>query len=83
MFAYGLNPIPTNFTDPGVLPMLQSSFVFWRVSKGAPGLPEEGGPWDSAMPRWEQFLTNEELWDVTLFIYDYTDYIPRANEEHE
>ncbi|HXV77883.1 MAG TPA: c-type cytochrome [Candidatus Polarisedimenticolaceae bacterium] len=81
MFAHALNPIPSNFNDPGVLPMLQESFVFWRVSKGAPGLPEEGGPWDSAMPAWENFLTTEEMWDVVLFLYDFNDYRPRAREE--
>jgi len=82
MFAYGLNPIPTNFTDQGVLPMLQESFLFWRVATGAPGLPLEGGPWDSAMPAWEKFLTEEEMWDVILFLYDYNDYRPRALTEH-
>jgi mono/diheme cytochrome c family protein len=82
MFAHALNPIPSNFTDPGVLPMLQESFLFWRIAKGAPGLPEEGGPWDSAMPAWESFLTEEEIWDVVLFLYDFNDYRPRANVEH-
>src|SRR6185295_3277371 len=43
MFATRLNPVPSNFTDINVLPILQESFVFWRVSKGGPGLPEEGG----------------------------------------
>jgi mono/diheme cytochrome c family protein len=81
MFAHGLNPIPTNFTDQGVLPMLQESFLMWRIAKGGPGLPEEGGPWDSAMPAWENFLTEEEMWDVILFLYDYTDYRPRALHE--
>jgi mono/diheme cytochrome c family protein len=84
MYAHALNPIPSNFNDPGVLPMLQESFVFWRISKGAPGLPEESGPWDSAMPAWEDFLTEEEMWDVVLFLYDFNDYRPRAREEgHE
>ena len=82
MFAHALNPIPSNFTDQGVLPMLQESFLFWRISKGAPGLPEEGGPWDSAMPAWESFLTEEEIWDVILFLYDFNDYRPRARVEH-
>ena len=81
MFAQALNPIPSNFTDPGVLPMLQESFIFWRVSKGAPGLPEEGGPWDSAMPAWEKFLSEEEMWDVILFLYDFTGQRPRARHE--
>ena len=82
MFAHGLNPIPSNFTDSGVLPMLQESYLFWRVSKGAPGMPDEGGPWDSAMPAWENFLTEEEMWDAIAFLYDYNDYRPRAQEVH-
>lgn len=81
MFIHGLNPIPTNFTDPGVIPMLRDTFLFWRISKGAPGLPEEGGPWDSAMPVWEKFLTEDEMWDAVLFVYDFTGYKPRMKEE--
>lgn len=84
MFIYGLNPIPSNFTDPGVLPMFQETFFFWRIAKGGPGLPEEGGPWESAMPAWEKFLTEDEVWDSILFMYDYTGFEPRAREEgHE
>ena len=83
MFVHGLNPIPTNFTDPGTIPMLRDTFLFWRISKGGPGLPEEGGPWDTAMPAWEKFLTEDEIWDVVLFLYDFTGYKPRAKEgEH-
>lgn len=81
MFAYGLEPLPTNFTDAGILPNFTESFFMWRIAKGAPGLPEEGGPWDSAMPRWEQFLTDEEMWEVLLFLYDFTDKAPRAAGE--
>lgn len=78
MFAHALNPIPTNFQDPGTIAQLQESFLFWRIAKGGPGLPEEGGPWMSAMPAWEQFLTTEEMWDVILFLYDFTGTRPRA-----
>ena len=78
MYAHGLNPIPTNFTDAGNIPQLQESFLFWRIAKGGPGLPEEGGPWLSAMPAWEQFLTEEEIWNVILFLYDFTGSRPRA-----
>ena len=81
MYAHGLNPIPTNFTDPGTIPQLQESFLFWRIAKGGPGLPGEGGPWDSAMPAWEKFLTEEEIWDVILFLYDHTGFRPRAAGE--
>jgi hypothetical protein len=80
MFVHGLDPIPTNFTDSGTIPMLRDSFLFWRISKGGPGMPEEGGPWDSAMPAWEKFLTEDEIWEVILFLYDFTGTKPRARE---
>jgi hypothetical protein len=81
MFVHGLNPIPTNFADPGTIAMLRDSFLFWRISKGGPGLPAEGGPWDSAMPVWEKFLKTDEIWNVILFLYDFTGQKPRAKEE--
>ena len=81
MFVHGLDPIPTNFTDPGTIAMLRDTFLFWRISKGGPGLPEEGGPWDTAMPAWENFLKEEEMWDAILFLYDFTSQKPRAREE--
>jgi len=81
IYARGLVPIPTNFADPGVLDSFQETFFFWRISKGGPGLPEEGGPWSSAMPRWEQFLSDEQMWEVLLFLYDFTGLRPRARED--
>lgn len=78
IFAHGLNPIPTNFQDPGTIAMLQEGFLFWRVSRGGPGMPEEGGPWMSAMPAWEKFLTVDEMWSVIAFLYDFTEQRPRA-----
>ena len=85
MFVHGLDPIPTNFTDPGTIPMLRETFLFWRISKGGPGLPDEGAPWDTAMPAWEKFLKEEEMWDVILFLYDFTGQRPavRALEQVE
>jgi hypothetical protein len=80
MFAHGLDPIPTNFTDPATIAGLRDTFLFWRISKGGPGLPEEGGPWDSAMPMWEKLLKEEEIWDVILFLYDFTGQKPRGRE---
>ena len=79
MFAHGLDPIPTNFHD--TIPQLGETFLFWRISKGGPGLPEEGGPWDTAMPAWEKVLKEEEMWDAILFLYDFTGLRPRAKEE--
>ena len=79
MFVHGLDPIPTNL--PETIPLLRDTFLFWRISKGGPGLPEEGGPWDTAMPAWEKFLKEEEIWDAILFLYDFTGQKPRAREE--
>jgi mono/diheme cytochrome c family protein len=82
MYAHGLNPAPANFIDQGVLPNFQETFFFWRIAKGGPGMPDEGGPGDSAMPEWERFLSNDEIWEVVLFLYDHTGYRPRAREQH-
>jgi len=81
MFVHGLDPVPTNFADGATIPNLRETFLFWRIAKGGPGLPEEGAPWASAMPAWEQFLSEEEIWDVILFVYDFTGQRPRAREE--
>jgi mono/diheme cytochrome c family protein len=81
MFAYALDPVPTNFADGDTIANLRDTFLFWRASKGGPGLPEEGGPWDTAMPAWEKFLKEEEIWEAILFLYDFTGEKPRAKEE--
>ncbi|MCI0597063.1 MAG: cytochrome c, partial [candidate division Zixibacteria bacterium] len=71
IFAHTFDPIPANFQDPTTIAMLQESYIFWRVAKGAPGLPEESTPWASAMPAWENFLTEDEIWDVIIFMYEF------------
>jgi len=80
-FAYGFNPLPANFQDNGTIAQLTESFVFWRIAKGGPGLPSEGTPWNSAMPKWEDFLTEREIWTVILFLYDQTGWKPRTWEK--
>jgi mono/diheme cytochrome c family protein len=82
MFVHGLDPIPTNFADGDTIANLRETFLFWRASKGGPGLPEEGGPWNSAMPAWEKILKEDEIWDAVLFLYEFTGERPRAREEH-
>ena len=78
MFSHAFNPTPANFIDPGTIAMLQEAFLFWRVSKGGPGLPNESTPWSSAMPPWEEHLKTEEIWKVILFEYWYTGWHPRT-----
>lgn len=83
IFAHGFDPIPANFQDATTIAMLQESYLFWRIAKGGPGLPVESTPWASGMPAWELFLSEEEVWDVILFLYEYTEQSPRAKEVHE
>ncbi len=77
-YAEALNPVPLNFQDIGTIAQLQESFLFWRIATGGPGLPKEGAPWISSMPVWQNFLSEEEIWKVILFLYDYTGHQPRA-----
>jgi mono/diheme cytochrome c family protein len=81
-YAQGLNPVPLNFQDVGTIAQLQESFLFWRIATGGPGLPKEATPWISSMPVWQDFLSEEEIWKVILYLYDYTGRRPRS-WEHE
>lgn len=80
LFAKGVNPPPANLMDPGTIAQLQESYVSWRINQGGVGLPPESAPWNSAMPKWEHMLTEEEQWKVILFLYDYTGHTPRTWE---
>ncbi len=77
-YAAGLNPTPLNFQDVGTIAQLQESFLFWRIATGGPGLPGEAAPWISSMPVWQEFLTEDEIWKVILFLYNYTGRQPRS-----
>ncbi len=80
-YARALNPVPLNFQDVGTIAQLQESFLFWRIVTGGPGLPKEGAPWISSMPVWRDFLSEDEIWQVILFLYDYTGHRPRSWEQ--
>jgi DMSO reductase family type II enzyme heme b subunit len=77
LFAEGFNPIPANFQDIGTIAQLQEAFLFWRITTGGPGLPKEGTPWNSAMPVWHEMLSEEQVWQVITFLYDYVGQVPR------
>ena len=82
-FAYGFNPPPANFQDPGTIAMLQEAYLFWRIAKGGPGLPKESTPWSSVMPSWEDRLDEQQIWQVIMYLYDATGQAPRRWEtEH-
>ncbi len=79
-FADGYTPPPVDFTDQGTIAQLQESYVYWRIKTGGPGLPSESQPWNSAMPIWEDFLTDDEIWKVVLYIYEGAGVEPRTWE---
>lgn len=80
-FAHAFNPAPLSFADNGTIAQLTESYVFWRVAKGGRALPREGTPWNSAMPAWEDFLPENEIWSVILFLYEHTGWEPRSWEK--
>jgi len=69
LFGDRFFPHPADFTRPGSVVSLPESFAYWRIMKGGQGLPEKFAPWDSAMPAWENQLTEEDVWKVILYIY--------------
>jgi mono/diheme cytochrome c family protein len=78
--APGLNPPPADFTDIGTIAQLQESYLFWRIAKGGPGLPREAHSWNSSMPIWEDYLSQEDIWKVIMFLYEGAGVSPRTWE---
>ena len=76
-YATALDPLPTDFGDVGTIAQLQESFLFWRITTGGPGLPKGGNPWNSAMPVWHEMLSEEDVWNVITFLFDYVSQVPR------
>lgn len=61
--AVGLDPKPANLGDSDMMSTLTDGYLFWRVTKG--GTIE---PFNSAMPSWEQVLTEDQRWQVISFV---------------
>ncbi len=74
------NPLPQPFKGQDTIAQLSEAYLFWRITTGGPGLPAESAPWDSSMPAWESILSEDEIWKVILFVYDYTGNRPRSWE---
>ena len=81
-FASGFNPQPADFVGPNTIAQLAEGYVFWRIAKGGPGLPKESTPWNSAMPAWEDRLTEEQVWQVVYYLYETTGHPPRVMGSH-
>ena len=81
-FAVALNPLPANFRDSGTISQLEETYVYWRIATVGPGLPYGATPWNSSMPVWQDFLSPDEIWQVTAYIYEASGSTPRVSEEH-
>jgi mono/diheme cytochrome c family protein len=77
-FADALNPLPANFRDSGTISQLEEGYVYWRVATGGPGLPQGATPWNSSMPVWQDFMSENEIWQVLAFIYEGSGSTPRT-----
>jgi mono/diheme cytochrome c family protein len=78
--ARGLRLKPADFTDPGTLATLVEPYARQRVLDGGIGLPANGSPWDSAMPRWKDELGEDEVWSILLAEYEIASVEPRVPE---
>jgi cytochrome c len=69
LFGDRFTPPPADFHK-AIAQGKSESYFFWRILKGGKGLPKELHPWESAMPAWEETLSADEVWQVTLFIFE-------------
>ncbi len=78
--ARGLRLRPVDFTDPGAIASVVEAYAFWRVREGHAGLPAVAAPWNSAMPAWQEQLSDEEIWKIILAEYRIAGTEPRRPE---
>jgi len=69
VFGESFFPPPADLAHPKSILSKSPAYSFWRIAKGGPGLPEKFAPWDSAMPAWENQLSEEETWKIVTFIH--------------
>ena len=70
-FASGFNPQPADFVGEHDRPARRGLRVLAH-RQGRPGPPKESTPWNSAMPAWEDRLTEEQIWQVVYYLYETT-----------
>lgn len=79
--ARGFRLRPANFHDPGTIATLVEPYALQRVRDGGIGLPPNGSPWDSAMPRWkDDFEDDDIIWKILLAEYEIAGVNPRVPE---
>lgn len=81
LIGLGQDPPPTDFVDGPLLGEVSEAYLFWRIARGGPGLPREFAPWRSAMPAFEDEITESETWDVITFLYDSVNMLPDSRQQ--
>lgn len=79
--AVGFRLKPADFTDPGLIATVVEGYALWRIRDGGRGLPKESTSWDSAMPRWKDELSDDQIWKIILAEYDTAGVEPRLPEK--
>jgi len=69
LYSESFYPQPANFLHPNSILSEPKSYAYWRIMKGGPALPKKYNPWDSAMPAWEDVLSETDVWNVIQYIY--------------
>ena len=61
--AASLDPGPADLTDGMMMQALSDAYLYWRITKGG-----VGEPFNSAMPAWDEALTEEQVWQLVMFL---------------
>jgi mono/diheme cytochrome c family protein len=70
LFGKSFFPPPADFTRLNSILARPQAYTFWRIMKGGKGLPKKYEPWNSAMPAWEDTLSEKDVWKIITYIYD-------------
>ena len=82
LFSLGQTPPPSDFRGKRGIAQVSEPQLFWRIATGGPGLPRDSAPWNSTMPVGAEFLSEDEIWTLIIFLYDRVGEVPKAwNEE--
>ena len=76
LFARAFQPQPANFRDTGTIAQLDENYVFWRIKEGGPGLPRGSIEYRSAMPVWDEILSDKQIWKIIMFEYTSAGVLP-------
>ena len=58
-----LNPRPAKIANISKMPMATDGYLFWTISEG-------GAPIQTAMPAFKSSLTEEEIWEIIIYLRD-------------